>query len=384
MMPTLRCSELDRVLSCPGSLTLSRIVAPRQGDEGSEGTALHYIAHQQMIEKLGAVGTLGPTPEIPASVSFSAWVSDYYFRFVQDTLQTVPADWSLEVECALAYAWDQFILSGHIDAIAISPDATEAIGFDLKTGRDPVDIAEQNEQVLGYAVLLLRAYPTLRKITFWIVQPNNDEDEGFQRCSHVIIEGDILAAASASLESRINKALANGMEVETGLRACKWCSAATVCPAQIQLREQMKATLTPEMLENLKAAPDDAVLGDWVISGRVINRAMEDAETLLKERVNANGSLIAGNGTMVTIKRQGGSYSFPNPGAFYAATRELIPDDDAYAATVKPSVVKTKDALAKSLGIPKTSSKGRSAASEFEDKLRPLCEQGTKEILVFQ
>lgn len=399
MSPILRCSELDRVLACPGSLTLNAIVAHRQGDEGGEGTALHHIAHARMVSELGASGNPGTTHEMPASLSFSIWIADYYFSFVQET---APADWSLEVECALAFKFDSpirivtdaksgehsgaygFTLSGHIDAVAISPDASEAIGFDLKTGYDPVDVAEMNEQVLGYCVLLLRAYPDLLKITFHIIQPRNDEDEGFQRVSSVVIEGDILARISAGLEARINDALANGMEVSTGLRACKWCSAAIVCPAQIQLREQMKATLTPELLETLKATPDDSVLGDWVISGRVINRALEDAETLLKERINANGHLIAGDGTQVTIKKQGGSYTFPNSGAFYAATRRLLPDDDAYAATVKPSVVKTKEAIAKARGIPKTSSKGMSAASVFEQELKPLCEQGTKEILVFQ
>ncbi len=381
MTPTLRCSELDRILACPGSLTLNAIVQHRQGDEGAEGTALHYLAHTKMVDEMAAVGDLGATPEMPASLSFSVWIADFYASFVKET---VPSDWSLECECALAFEWPRFTLSGHIDSVAISPDVTEAIGFDLKSGYDPVDIAEQNEQVLGYAVLLIRAYPTLKKITFYVVQPRNDEDEGFQRVSSVTIDGAIIERAAASLETRINAALDNGMEVETGRRQCKWCSAATICPAQIQLREEMKSRLTPELLETIKAVPDDALLGDWVISGRVINRAMEDAETLLKERIAANGSLTAGDGTLVTIKKQGGSYSFPNPGAFYSATRRLLPDDETYAATVKPSVTKTREAIAKALGLPKTSSKGRSAASVFDEELKPLCEQGEKSILVFQ
>lgn len=379
----LRCSELDRVLACPGSVTLTRIVSPRNGKEALEGTALHHLAHSQMLSELGASGDPGPTPEMPASLSFAIWISDFYFRYVQDAMQTLPQDWSLEVECALAYEWDRFTLSGHIDSVAISPDATEAIGFDLKTGYDPVDVAEMNEQVLGYCVLLLRAYPTLRKITFHIIQPRNDEDEGFQRISAVTLEGGALASAPTSLENRINAALGNAMEVSTSLKACKWCSAAIVCPAQIKLREHMKATLTPEFLEQIKATPDDATLGDWIISGRVINRPIEDANALADERIAANGQLIAGDGTQITIKEQAGSYSFPNPGAFYRATREIIADDDKYAATVKPSVTATKKAIAEVMGIPQSSKKGASGQSVFEEKLRPLVEQGTRKIKVF-
>jgi hypothetical protein len=381
--PTIRCSELDRVLACPGSMTLNAIVKHRQGDEGTEGTALHWLSHSRMVSELGAAGNPGATPEMPKSLPFSVWISDFYFAYVRDTLESCP-DWSLEVECALAFEWPGFTLSGHIDAVAINPDATEAIGFDLKTGYDPVDIAEQNEQVLGYAVLLLRAYPTLRSITFHIIQPRNDEDEGFQRVSSVTLDGDTLQAAPDSLAARINHAIFNSMEVSTGLKCCKWCSAAPQCPAQILLREHMKATLTPQLLETIKATPDDAALGDWVISGRVINRAMEDAETLLEERIAAKGSVIAGDGTQITIKEQAGSYSFPDPGAFYRATRAVITDDDKYAATVKPSVTKLKDAIAEARGIPKTSKKGESAASVFDGTFRPLCVQGVRKVKVFQ
>ena len=92
--------------------------------------------------------------------------------------EVTPDGWSLEVEVPLAYEFQfekpvpyrhrrwvdgapvirsrlagGFVLSGHIDSCSINPDATEAIGWDLKTGYDPVDPADQNWQILGYAVL---------------------------------------------------------------------------------------------------------------------------------------------------------------------------------------------------------------------------------------
>ena len=36
MIPTIRASSLDRVLSCPGSLTVNAIVKPRDGDDGDD------------------------------------------------------------------------------------------------------------------------------------------------------------------------------------------------------------------------------------------------------------------------------------------------------------------------------------------------------------
>lgn len=380
-MKSFRCSELDRVLACPGSATLVAMVAPRQGAEGNEGTALHWIAHKRMLDELAAVGPADFTmPPIPKSVAVSGWISDYYFNHVQDT---APADWSLQVECEIAEDFGGFTLTGHIDSVAISLDATEAIGFDLKTGYDPVDPAEENWQILGYAVLLLTAYPALKKITFYIVQPRNDEDEGFQRVSSVVLEGATLANAPTSLKQAIDASMARADEVETGRKQCKWCSAATQCPAAIALKDLMKAKLTPEFLATVKAVPDDAVLGDWVIAARSLARPMEDATTLLKERIKANGHATAADGTVITIKEEGGSYSFPDPGAFYRATREIITDDDKYAQTVKPSTTKTREVIADVMGIPKTSKKGVSAQSVFDDRLKPLTVQGVREKLVF-
>jgi hypothetical protein len=342
---------------------------------------LHYLAHSVLKEKHGAVGDLGPTPEIPKSIPFSIWIADFYVRHV---VETVPQGWSLECEAALAYEWPTFNLSGHIDCVAISPDATEAIGFDLKTGYDPVDAAEMNEQVLGYACLLLRAYPTLTKITFWIVQPRNDEDEGFERVSSVTLEGDVLAAASASLESRINYALANANELSTGLKCCKWCPAAPQCPAILKLLEHMKHTLTDADIAAIEYTPDDAKLADWIIAARVLNRPMEDADAMGTARLETQGYLRATDGTLITLKDEAGSYSFPDPVGFYRATRSIITDDAEYAATVKPSVTKTIEAIAKVRDIPKKSKVGVSAQGVFEESLKPLCVQGRRKKKVFQ
>lgn len=401
MTPTLRCSSLDRVLACPGSMALCARVAPRNGQESKEGVAIHWLGHTRMVNELGAVGNLGPTPPMPKSLSVSQWIVDYYFRTVQ---RIVPPGWPLEVEAALAYEFPMnapvemtvidwvdgaprvtkklvygFNLSGHLDCFTVNADATEAIGFDLKSGYDPVDMAESNWQVLGYALLLLKAYPSLRKITFFIVQPRNDEDEGYERVSSVTIEGDVLLGAERVLVAKVSDVLRNQMEVETGIKQCRWCAAALVCPAQIKLREQMKATLTPEYLESLKTNPDDATLVEWVKSGRSIARPIEDAADMLKDRVRAAGGVLEG----VSIKPKPGRYTVTDPLAFYKASRSLLPEDEAYARTVTPSMTKLKEELATATGLPKTSKKGDSVESLFAAEFRPLCEQSISEQLVF-
>ena len=373
MTPTLRCSELDRVLSCNGSMMLVPMVAPRSGDEGLEGTWLHHTAHSRMMDELKAVGEIGPTPPVPTTINFCQWIADYYYNTVKEI---APPDWSLECEVELVSDFPSFTLSGHIDCLAMKPDGTEAIGFDLKTGYDPVDEADCNEQIFGYMVLLLLAYPQLQRVTFYIIQPRNDEDEGYQRVSKVELTSTNVAVAA--FEKRIERAIANRLEVSTSMKACKWCPAAMQCPAQTLLRQQMKAALTPEFLETIKKEPDDDALVQLVMDARSLNRPFEDATELLKERIRANGSAAG-----ATIKKEGGAYSFPDPVAFYTASRRVFPDDAVYAGTVKPSVTKMKEAIAKTRNIPKSSKRGESAESVFETELRPLCEQGVREKIVF-
>lgn len=380
MTPTIRCSELDRVLSCPGSLTLCNIVAPRKGDEGTEGTALHQMAHSRMQKELGASGDPGKEVECK-SVEFSKWISDYYVRFVTDTF---PKDWALLIETALAYEFEGFILSGHIDALAISPDGTEAIMADLKTGYDPVDPADINEQVFGYACLLLRAYPDLQKITAYIVQPRNDEDEGFARVSEpMILEGSTLAASLFTMETRVGRSLQNAMEVNSGPKQCLWCPAAMQCPAAIAERNLMKIKLTPEHLEAIKATPNDTTLADWVVAGRVLARPMDDAKDLAKDRIDAVGSIKSSDGIVITSKSGPGSYQYPDRPGFFKALRTLLPKDEDIAEAVTPSMSKAVDVIARVNGIPKTSKIGNSATAIVNGHLKPLAIQGERVTLQF-
>lgn len=375
MKPTFRCSSLDRALGCYGSTLLCSMVNKRQGDEGIEGTDIHGDGASRIIRELGASGVVGKFNPPSKNVT---WISDYYVRLVRET---VPSDWSIEVEVGIAYEFDRFILSCHPDTLALSPDVTEGMIFDLKCGYDPVDVAEQNWQLAGNAVLLKRAYPTLRKITVFLCQPRNDEDDGFPRVSSAVIEN--LDALVSDIEARLNTALDNQMEIEPSLTACKWCDAATQCPATIHNRDVMKLKLTPELLAKIKREPDDATLAQWVIAAKMLARPIEDAEKLAKERIEATGGITAPDGTRITQKVTRGSWTVPDPLAFFRALREMFPHDESIAKVTKPSMTRIKDEIADTMNIQKNSKVGRCAETEFQEKLAPLAVQGERRTFQF-
>jgi len=388
------------VLSCPGSLTVNAIVKPRDGDDGDEGTLCHWLSAQRIKAEMGAIGDIGPQPR--GFFPHSVWISDYYVRHV---METVPADYSLECEAALAYffepeeprtitqvlwidgkpvlrevPYDGFILSGHIDCLALSPDATHAIGWDLKTGYDPVDCADSNWQILGYCVLLKRAYPGLLSVTFYIVQPRNDEDEGYERVSVVTITD--LDAATATLSARIADAISKPTELNTTIKGCKFCVGCS-CPAIRAKQKLMRLTMTEETLAALKAEPDDATLAEFAIGAKELAKPTEDAKAMLNDRLDRNPQLVAADGTVITRTVTRGSWTVNDPQAFFRAMRELLPEDEQIARVTKPSMTALKDEIARSMGVPKTSKSGVSAQSVFESTLAPLATQGVRNLVQF-
>lgn len=403
MIQTIRASSLDRVLACPGSLTVNAVVKQRDGTEGDEGTLCHWLSAQRIKAEMGAGGDIGPQPRgfFPNSV----WISDYYVRHV---MEVTPAEYSLECEAALAYefgadapkrirtiewlprprpvpllrvgAYAGFILSGHIDCLALSPDATHAIGWDLKTGYDPVDCADSNWQILGYCVLLKRAYPGLLSVTFYIVQPRNDEDEGYERVSVVTITD--LDAATVTLAGKIADAISRPLELNTTIKGCKFCVGCS-CPAIRATQEKMKLTMTEETLAALKAEPDDETLAEFAIGTKLLAKPTEDAKALLNARLDKVAQIVGADGTIITRVTQKGVWKVNDKQAFFSAMRGLLPKDEQIARVVNPSMTALKDEIAAVMKVPKTSKDGVSAAGIFELTLAPLATQGVRQIVQF-
>ncbi len=382
MKLVIRSSETDRVLSCNGSLTLTRMVDARDGDDGFEGVMLHWMIADRAIRELGATPPEGglPQPAVPKDYRlpvFSLWIVDWAIRHLRET---IPETWSLMVEVEMEWEFDQWINRGHADIVALSPDATESIGIDWKSGRIPVDPADNNEQVASYESLIKLTWPSVKKGTFQIAQPRLVEEDGIERISTVVVED--MDALVESMDRRICAAIDNSMELNTGTKQCRWCIGCS-CPAIQAEQKLMKLKLTPEILATIKRTPDDALLGDFVITGRLLSKPTDDAEAMLHERLDKTDAINAGCGTQITRKIQKGAYSWPRPVEALTAIHELLPSIESQAKVLTPSVTKLKDEIAHVMNIPKTGKAQITAEGIFDARIRPLVEQGERKILQF-
>ena len=364
MKPTIRVSSLNWLLSCHGARKIVEIAKALGLDIDEEtaitlsGSMIHARGAKRFVDA-GAVGT----PEFPPGAE--KWAPDPFEIFIEDfwvnhVLTNTPADWAMEVESALTWETGSFILSGHIDHFAINSEATEAIISDLKAGYIPVDAAGCNWQLLGYAVLLLLVYPTLRKITLRIVQPRNNPDLGYDRVTEATL--DILDDSHILfLKGEIERALIESLELCSGGQ-CRYCPGKLVCPCLIAIRDEMKLTLTKEQLEKLRETPNDELLGAWVRDGKTLGTVIEKAREQMKERLATAREITLADGTRIFLKSGLGQRKLTNiSAALDRANRCLSPEGVATAVSLSLSTL--EEVVAKELQLPKTSKKVMSAES---------------------
>lgn len=378
-LPTIRSSESDRVILCPGSLTLTRIVHPIDRDDGDEGTMLHWMIADRAIRELGATppeGGLLP-PDVPAGYelpSNSLWIVGWAIRQLR---YKIPDNWSLVVEVEMRWEFSRWINIGHADVIGISPDCTESIGLDWKSVRVPVDPADNNWQVASYVALQKLSWPILKKATFYIAQPRVSEEDGVERVSRV--EVDNLEELIDAFDRAIVASLDRPMYLKTG-KHCRWCIGCS-CPAIQAEQDFMEMTMTPEMLAKIKRTPDDATLGDFVLTGNRLAAALKDAKEMLHDRLDKQPVVVAGGGEHITRKITAGDYTIPYPVAFWDAIKRELPEE-SWPLVMTPSMTRIVDELARTRNIPESGKADITAKGAFEAVFRPLVEQGTRRTLI--
>jgi hypothetical protein len=418
---TIRASSADRTFSCHGSLLAVPLIPVNRRNDGDEGEFIHYCIAEIAIRVLGATPpegglrppALGKDYKLPA---FSAWMIDWGVERIKEL---IPADWSLMVEVPLAYRYDlprpvwvpvdeitgpipadhevvdgrvcirYVIISGHIDVLGLSPDGKQSVAIDWKSGQVGAEPAETNWQAGVYLGLKKRAWPELDPSKFVMAQPMVDEDSsGIPRLSHAELDGAGLDRMNAELAEQACKALEDRYTTDSG-KQCRWCPVAlsrraVLCPSIAADTDFMKANLSKEKIEALRKDPDDALLGDFVLTWRRLDAPGKAATEYLHERLDAQGYVDAGCGSRITVSIKKGDITIKNKSGYREDLEKLVPDTklrDECTSYSKDAVI---SAIAKARGIPKDSTKPEveDAVGLYEDRLARHTEQGKRRLLV--
>jgi len=348
--PRFRCSELDRLITCHGSRSIDSKFARISKDSvvSLAGTKIHALGAVQLISA-GAIGTAeDPSPTLELDDT-ELWIVDFWVAAV---LELVPDGWAIEVESEMEAEFLRFILTGHLDVLAISPDGTEAIIIDLKTGYIAVDPAECNWQLAGYATLLRVVMPGIKKARLVIVQPRNNEDLGEKRISESDIDftrTDIEALMATELGAVLN----DPYTFTTSKKGCLYCDWLLVCPCIIALRKTMKLQLTADQFDAIPSEPTIAQLGEWVRDGKILDKPIETARETIKERLGAaKTDLTLEDGTRIYVEDGQGPRTVSNVTTLLMRVGLVVPDQKKVHAFLKPSLDLIEKTVAAELKIP--------------------------------
>lgn len=384
--PVIRCSSLDRLLSCPGSQTLIAKVEAESFDLGEEvghamtwrGNWCHWEAARRLIEEHDA-WTDGPLqgPVLPKGWQPSKWEHRSVEWFLANLLAVTPEDHAFHVERALKWETPTFILTGHLDVFSVNADATEVHWNDQKTGLGEVDPADINWQIGGYGAVLKATIPTLKRGTARIFQRSADTP-----VSEIEIED--MDRLLPFLEQRINEALSNRYQLSTG-KQCLYCDALICCPAIREELKAMKMLLTPEQVESLKVVPSLAELAEVVHRFRLIAGPGEKLVDALRERLaSAPGGEVAFDNFIARVVDAPGRRKVTNTKAAFDLASTKLPEDVLWDA-LSMSLSDLEDLLVEHGNMKRTSKKDgvENAEGWIKQNMKHLVERATNKQLKF-
>lgn len=223
-------SAAHRWLRCPGSVSLCADIPNPSSVYADEGTAAHTVAARALTYNKPAAFFIGEEIQAGERVFI---VTDEMAAYVQvyldDVRQRVGGGMLLhEQRVSFAEAIGVPDQGGTADAVILSEDFKRLTVCDLKYGMGVQVFAEDNEQMLTYAVGVLETHGAvlgdeIESITLVIVQPRLDHIDEF-------------TYPIAKLQEhvrRLNDAAANALcpapTFQPGEKQCKFCPAKATC-----------------------------------------------------------------------------------------------------------------------------------------------------------
>lgn len=229
-------SAAHRWLRCPGSIVLEEGIESKSSAYAEEGTRLHKLAADTLdrivVEDLS-----------PANVDMPSEIRDYV-KAVWDAAEGGALMVEQKVVFGPAVGLDEEEGFGTIDAAIIHGDRLEI--WDMKTGRGVRVDADENEQLMLYALGALHTFAPLgpfEKVKMVIHQVSLDHVSTWE------ITVDELELWSLAVKRTITSIKAGNAPFEPGEKQCRFCKAKATCPALAARVQETIGAQFPDLSE---------------------------------------------------------------------------------------------------------------------------------------
>ena len=263
-MLTIRCSSLDRAMTCSGSLAEPKIPYNPNTDEAREGTAGHEALAKIVIGEIPDIEAIAAKHDIETEAL--AELVGRGKRAWEDLRKWFPNP-ATEIRMSDFFGGDVVELRGTADVLASSPDTLAVL--DWKFGWAP---SEHTYQLLGYADLAVGecGMPTSGHVLCC---------EVWVRAGEIRVrryDMDALADFDRVLISQVRQ---TGKQYGPGLDACRYCPHQTSCQARDEWMRSSVTALTP-VAENQALTP--AMVGSLYERAKMLGKALDRYDEVLK------------------------------------------------------------------------------------------------------
>jgi hypothetical protein len=215
-------SSFERLLLCPGSLTMERGLPDVSSAIAEEGTFLHEV-----LAGKHAIADLEPDDAV---------LLERVIELEKELAYTALGDNPAEIirEQRLWYG-ERF--SGSFDALFLTLDRSQALIVDYKFGYIPVANIAENIQLRAYALLVSKTYG-IKDIFVAVIQPRCASPK--EICRYTVND---LLRAEEQIVSVLDAAHVEQAPRNAGAIQCKYCKANAVCPEARQVVEAIVPAL---------------------------------------------------------------------------------------------------------------------------------------------
>jgi hypothetical protein len=231
-------------MSCPGSLALEADCPNTSSKFSDEGTAAHELAAMCLVSGNYAATHVGERIDLGTrTFEVTRDMADHVQTYI-DAIHTYVQGGELMVEQRVDYseAIGQPDSFGTSDVIILSKDGSEIQVHDLKFGMGVKVDADENEQLMLYAIGALNEYGLVgdfKTICMVIHQPRlNHLSEWSISLDELMAFKDRAKKAAEVAAMNISVFEANGkpkqLNLEPGDAQCRFCKAKAMCPALLK------------------------------------------------------------------------------------------------------------------------------------------------------
>jgi hypothetical protein len=259
-------SSAERIIFCPGSVTLSSGAPDNESAEAKDGTLAHKLAELCFAEGLHPdemVGRFIGNVEIDATTAeaVAVYVEHVSSRFTNSEGQIdLERKAQLRVEADIDLSIIDPVCKGRCDDYLYLPNERVLYVDDYKHGAGVAVEVLENKQLMFYALgALFACGGPVETIVLTVIQPNCPHEDGPVRT--ISVTPDVLFEFGMQLKAAIERSRTPKAPLKAG-RWCQFCKASGFCPEQYRhVRKALDHEAQDAMTADMGGALDPDEVG---------------------------------------------------------------------------------------------------------------------------